>query len=294
MLIGLIVQASVSSQPGLSLPTYVPNTCIVDPNDPFEPNVAVESGPMKGFCVNPLVRRSAQILTDEQAARYFESKAGHLVIANFSHLGKFWVAQIPVEKAKSLILQVQMFPLRPLKFIKIGHTQFRFEFENEARIDLVEQSQVPGRAPERRQLKRMIFSVENIGPYGDAFDAMKGLKGHYNIAYRAVSLDDKYQWMIAQQNHEVRQYQIKMTPDEVSRLLLRSLEEAQRWSARRSYHTLDPNCVTELFVLLNDVLKKDLQIPQLPNFAPSVLKSEGLIERRNSYPTLNEEYGKLN
>lgn len=289
---GLNSKAGVSGGPELLLPTYVDGTCIHDTNDPFEPNVRVERGPLEGLCVNPLQRRSAKILTGQEAAKYFEPRAGHVVVANFSHQGQFWVAHIPVERAAKMILQVEYFPIG---FIRIAHTQYRIDFEEGTFVDLISQSQKSEEDPQRLQLKRLIFSVENIGPYGEKFDAIKGLKKHYNLAYRLVSLDDKYDWMIRQQSHEVKQFLLKLQPQDVSRFLKRALDEADRWSTRRSYHTFNPNCVTELFVLLDEVMGiYNEYIPQIPNHAPYQLNQRGLIDATVNYPTLNEEYEKLN
>jgi hypothetical protein len=284
--------ASVAGGPPLQPPTFVEGTCIHDAGDPFEPNFKVPDGPMKGLCVSPVQRRSAKILTDEEAAPYFQKIPGTIVIANFAHLGKFWLAQIPVEKAKQVILQVQYFPLKGMSFIEIAHTQLRFEFEDGATINLVSQSRTD--TPARLQLKRLLFSVENIGPYGEAFDAVKGLKGYYQIAYRAVSLDDKYQWMVAKQGHTVKQFLLNLSPANTSRLLNRALAEADHWGYTQKYHTLNPNCVTELFRMIDDVLGlKHFSTPEIPNFAISALKRRGLIDPKQ-LPTLNEEYGTLN
>ena len=290
-----VATASSQGATELTLPTYIQDTCIIDANDPFEPNLKMQSGPMKGYCINPLKRRSAQILSNEQAAKYFEIKADHMVIANFRHQEKFWVAQIPIKQVKNVILQVQYFPLQGISFVEIAHTQLRFDMMENFKVELVEQSQAPGTTPQRLSLSRMLFSVENIGPYGEAFDAMKGFKGYYNIAYRAVSLDDKYDWMVRVLGHEVKQMPLNLSSKDSGRLLERALNEADYWSTSRGYHTLNPNCATELFVIIDEVMGiKHQPIPSIPNAAPHFLKTRELMDWKINFPTLNEEYEQLN
>lgn len=307
--LGLVPTIAFSSTPNsapLSLPEYWENTCIVNPKDSFEPNVRLEVGPLKGLCVNPLQRRSAQILTLEQASKYFltsEIQDSDLVVANFSHQGNFWVAKIPVQKVEKMILQVEYFPTGPGGVLKIAHSQFRINFQDGATVDLVPQIQNTSNSEpqdfksattnQRIRLNELLFSVENIGPYGEKFDPVKGMKKHYNIAYRLVSLEDKYKWMIEEQNHTVLQHLLNLSPADVQRFLRRVLDEAQHYSTRRSYHTFTANCVTEPFILLDEVMGIENQtVPQIPNFARAALRNRGLLDTKTKTPTLNEEYEK--
>lgn len=282
---------SGSSKPVLTLPTYVPGTCIVDANDPFEPNVKMLAGPQKGWCVNPLKRRSVKTLSMSEAAPYFPQKDGTWVIANFSHQNKFWIAQIPFKKVKSLRMQVEYFPILKFPKIDIAHTQFVFDFSDGEQILLMPQVRNVPAGTQPIRLNKMIFSVENVGPYGEMFDAEKGMEGYYNVAYRAVSLADKYQWMIAEQGHKVIQIPLKLDPMQVRDVLTESLIRGSGWSTRRTYNTFEPNCVSELFHILDSSLKiYDFDLPWLPNNAKDSLEERGLVDTSIKLPTLNEEY----
>lgn len=275
------------------VPDYVPGTCIVDGQDPFEPDQRMESGPLKGLCINPVQRRSVDILEPDLAAKYFEVREGDMVIANFSHQGKFWIARIPVAAASKVMMLLQYFPIGNVPVlgpVHVAHTQWRFQFAGGEKILLKPQSRETVLATPALALNEMIFSVENIGPFGEKFDAMKGLKGHYHIAYRAISLADKYKWMVTDQGHEVRQVGIRLAPADVSRLLALSLTEGERYGTRRNYGTLGPNCSTELFVLLDRLTGSWLwSRPFLPNSAINALAARGLLEPK-ALPTFNEEF----
>lgn len=273
-----------------TLPDYLPGTCIFNPKDPFEPNMKMNHGPLKGLCVNPLTRRSVTILNSKEAQAYFPARAGNVVVANFSHLNRFWVAEIPVEKVESMLLQIQYFPVWSFPKIEIAHTQFLFQFSPGAEITLLPQTEHPESA-ESIKLKRMIFSVENIGPYGELFDAMKGMKGHYNLAYRAVSLSDKYKWMVQDFNNLVEQKKILLKPAQVQKVLMESLSRATEWSTGREYHTITKNCVTEQFNILDKVLHiSGYPEPFIPNLAAHALWARGLLDTKTKLPTLNEAY----
>ncbi len=295
----VVLFVAISSQAQIAkvaLPQYVEGTCIVDSNDPFEPNVKMNEGPLKGMCINPLARRSVKILNAEEAEAYFSFKTaeslknGDVVIANFSHQQKFWIAKIPMKQVQTLKIQIQYFPILKFPKIDVAHTQFLFEFKEGAEIPLTPQERILKNS-EIVKLKKLIFTVENIGPYGDVFDAAKGLKGHYKLAYRAVSLADKYQWMVTQQQHVVEQKRLNLRADQVRAVLNEALNRADQWSTNRNYHTIKPNCVSELFSILDKVLGiKGLPLPFVPNFAPQALWLRGILDTQTILPNLNESY----
>lgn len=272
------------------VPTYVEGTCIVDASDPFEPNQRMTAGPLKDLCINPVLRRTAEILPLEEAKKYFELRTGDVVVSNFSHQGKFWLARIPVAAAENVRLLVENFPMAKIPLlgtINIAHTQLRFGFMQE-RILLKPQTRQTDRSTPPVVLNEMIFSVENTGPFGEKFDGGKGMKGYYNIAYRAVSVDDKIDWMITKQGHRVDQYALSLSPADAKRLLHTALQEGTRYGVQRTYGTLGPNCSTELFVLVDRAAGTGGNRPAIPNYAADAFKMRGLIGE-DATSTLNDE-----
>lgn len=277
------------------VPNYLPNSCIVDPQDPFEPNQRMEKGPLGPLCINPVLRRSVKLLPPETAAKYFDViRPGDVVLANFSHQGRFWVARIPVAAAARVMLQVQYFPVAKLPVwgdVLVAHTQFRFGFAEGEKILLKEQSLATTVASPAVELDGMIFSVENTGPFGEKFDAWKGVRGNYHIAYRAVSVADKFKWMVTDQGHLVTQHGLRFSPVQTRRLLADALAEGHRYGLGREYNTIGPNCSTELFVLLDRVTGEwRWSRPAIPNAAVNALRTRGLLDEKNPLPSFNEEF----
>ncbi len=277
----------------MSFAQYPANTdpnCVSHAHDPFEPRTRMSQGPEKGLCINSDFRRSATILNSSEAARYFPSRKDSIVIANFSHQKKFWIAQIPVKRIKRMILQTQFFPIGPTALgIEISHVQFRFDFEAGTQIDLLSQDAA---APVRStSIKHVILTVENVGPHGEKFDFMKGMKGYFNLVYRAVSLEDKYNWMIKEQGHRVTQHQLKVTPQEAQKIFMEGMKRGTKRQSRTIYHSLNQSCSTELVKILKATLGTwDSVMSFYPNLILPILQNRGLILKE--LPTLNQELAK--
>jgi hypothetical protein len=260
------------------VPNYIGNSCVVDRQDAYEPHVRIDSGEYKGLCVNPTLRRSAVVLS---------ASATDTVVANFSHRDQFWLAEIPVSKIEALYLQIEKFPL--FGGGSIAHTQLRVVFAKGAQVQLKSQSsaQADQSGP---VLDGMIFSVENISPYGELFDAFKGLFDQYRVAYRLVSLEQKYDWMIRQQGHEVRQYKLKLSPAQAQAVLREGLRRGTQHGISLAYNTLSKSCVTELFDITDRALgTKHLITPFFPNSVVAEFKYRGLLDEDSEMPLFNDE-----
>lgn len=278
------------------IPDYVPGTCIVDPHDPFEPNATMGSGALKDMCINPTRRRSVTLVKPEQAQAYFQNlKADELVVANVSHLERFWVAKIPVTQISQMFLQVEYFPVSAVGLeVDIAHTQFRFDLKDGAQVELVSQPQPGGQiSSERVRLNHLIFSIENASPYGDKFNAAKGLdRDNYRLAFRLSSLPDKYHWMITLQNHKVEQYLLTYSPEEAQKILLKGIETGHHLGLKKKYHMISANCANELFRVIDSALPKGDRLkvrPAYPNIAPWAFQMRGRLSPL-AWPTLNEDH----
>lgn len=267
----------------LSFAQYAANTdpnCVVNAHDPYEPRERMSRGPEKGLCINSQFRRSAKLLE--------KNRDGSIVIANFSHKKKFWTANIPVKQIKNIILQTQFFPIGPeVLGIEISHVQLRFDFKGNAKINLTSQD---GSEPtQTAKLSHMILSMENIGPHGEKFDFNKGMKGYFNLAYRVVSLEDKYDWMIRQQGHRVTQHLLKISAADAQEVFLEGVKRGTQRGSSTEYHSLKQSCSTELIEVLHASLGTWRSVRSFsPNAIVSILWNRGLIDRELA--TLNEEY----
>lgn len=268
-------------------PVNTDPNCVFNPHDPFEPRSRMSHGPEKGLCINSQWRRSARELNGSEAARYFGQRDGSIVVANFSHQKKFWVAQIPVKKITRMILQTQYFPQGPeILGIEISHVQFRFDFAPGAKIELI--SQDSSESVRKISVKHALLSVENIGPHGEKFDFVRGFKGYFNLVYRLVSLEDKYDWMVRLQGHRVTQHLVKVTPKNAQKIFMNGVMKGTIRGSRTPYHSIKQSCSTELVKILRDALgTRDSLLSFHPNEVLEIMKRRGLIA--GELPTLNEE-----
>jgi sterol desaturase/sphingolipid hydroxylase (fatty acid hydroxylase superfamily) len=269
-----------------SVPSYIGQTCVVDNQDTFEPHVRIDSGEYKGKCVNPTLRRSVTLI-DKQAD-------GIWTVANFSHLNQFWIAEIPVDKIVGIQLQVEYFPIIKTPKIDIGHTEFRVVFEKGTVIRLRPQSPRQ-KTQELKELDGFIFSVENISPYGEQFNAFKGLRDQYRMAYRFTSLEQKYDWMIRQQHHQVRQYQMNFSPTESQAIVREAIARATERSIGKAYDTLRASCVTELFDIVDSVFGiQHGREPFNPNTAARKFQRRGFMTPNATFTLFNDDPIRLN
>lgn len=278
-----------ASGPGIKpTPANTDPNCITNPNDPYEPRVRMVTGPDTGVCVNSTLRRSVMALTGAEAAKYFPAADGKIVVANFSHKNKYWIAEIPLSKMTDMILQSEHFPMvnKPVK-IEIDHTQIHFAFSEPIRLI----SQAADEARETLELYDLILSEENIGPYGEAFDFFGGAKGHFNVAYRVVSLEDKYNWMIAEQGHTVSQRRFDLNQYNQISYLLEGIKRGTKYGSGRPYDSFNLNCSTEILDILNAVLGTQTfdTVGFISNKLPAMLDSLKVLSKEE-IPTFNETF----
>lgn len=290
-LISLMAPIAFASGPGIKpIPANTNPNCITNPNDPYEPRVRMVTGPDTGVCVNSTLRRSVTALTGAEAAKYFPPADGNIVVANFSHKNKYWIAEIPLSKMTDMILQSEHFPMitKPIK-IEIDHTQIHFAFSEPIRLV----SQATDEVRQNLELYDLILSEENIGPYGEAFDFFGGAKGHFNVAYRVVSLEDKYNWMIAEQGHQVSQRRFDLNQYNQISFLLEGIKRGTEYGSGRPYDSFNLNCSTEILDILNAVLGTHTfdTIGFISNRLPAMLNSLNLLNKEKM-PTFNETFKK--
>lgn len=289
----LINHSAVAGAPGIKgSPINTHPQCVVNANDPFEPRVRMTKGPDAGACINSTLRRSAMQLAPEIAARYFKPVAGTIVVANVSHKKKFWIAQIPINEISNMVLQSEHFPMisSPVEVV-IDHTQIRFDFKKPIYL-------IPQDLKEKREivtLKNIILSVENIGPRGEKFNFFSGLKGHFNLAYRLVSVEEKFNWMVLENENIVSQRRFKLSQKNQRSVLLGGIRRGTAYGSSRAYHSITRNCSSELLDLFNELFgtKKFKVTGFYSNVLDSHLEKIGMLSDEEM-PDFNQEYYQLN
>src|SRR5262249_23177006 len=155
---------------------------------PFEPHAAMPRGPFAGKCLDTSEQRSIRILPPERAMTYgLTADNERIVIANVRHAGRWWVAEIQPAAVDDVIFMIEYFP----PVVPAAHTQLRFRFRSGLGPRLVPQTGGPDSSAPR--LTDLVYSVEAVSlVHGEAYDLVKGAQDHYGIAYRFVSLEDRY------------------------------------------------------------------------------------------------------
>jgi hypothetical protein len=242
-------------------------------DDPFEPNDAVfKKGPHAGELIDISYKRSVHVLSTEEAAPY-KPAPGELLIANFRHDGRFWIARVPADAVEEVIFQVEHFPNG--KPLEVGsHNQLRFVMKPGRELTLV--PQVPGDSSAPVKLRDFIYSAEAIHAEGakpfdpaSAGDLLKGTFGEYGMVYRAVSVEEKLGAMIDGEGrpHPIEQHRLKLEDADRQKLLRAFLADGSEAGLSRTFNTMTRNCTTELV----HVFDAELDYGRWRNFGATVL-----------------------
>jgi len=255
-----------------------PDGCVFDPSDPFEPRARVPKGPASGLCYDTRQARPVVHLTAAQAAPYGGLAQDELVVANVFHDGGFWVARIPRDGVETVLFQLEYFPA----IVPAGHTQLRVRFRDDRPVVLL--GQTAANEGEEVTLQDLVFSVEAIGQPGYQYDVVRGLVDNFGAVYRVTSLAAKLDHMIVKQGHEVEQWELRLEPDELPRLVENYLDESDVRAMDYMYNTLFLNCTNEIIHIIDSAVDYSWNeqvgrfFAKMTEFYPNVIRA-ALIAR---------------
>lgn len=146
-------------------------------------------------------------------------------------------------------------------FEGIGHTFLSFEFTDGTALS---------------------FSVQARQEIGESYAASRGLFNTYELAYQWGTERDFIARRAVFLQHELRMYEVTLTPDDGERLLRSVLEETNALAEKpRFYNTLTANCTNMLAKIVNkhypDRLPYDFSW-NLTGYSDRYLMQQGLIE----------------
>jgi hypothetical protein len=144
-------------------------------------------GPFQGEELDISEKRSTRLLTPEQSAA-FGAGPRDMVIRDFLHEGKFWVAKIPVDQVEQVYYH----------YIDT-HVQLSFKFKEGHPVRLYPQSGSVGTVKEERTLDEIVHTLDPRTVNGDPFVAIpqRRLFRNFATAYRFLSPKDSYvQWIL--------------------------------------------------------------------------------------------------
>jgi hypothetical protein len=294
----------------LAIAAKADNTCPgYDPADPYSMNIRFSEGPNEGKCLNLAKNRPAHILNANEALPYAPER-GEVVIANFWHQGKYWIAKFPVNSIQKIIAHKEYFdPGSKTGALLNRVTGFSAHFQNRFRtfddkpVTLYKQTG-SDYSPQQR-IRNVVFSAEAIMPANDgSFDIFRGFENRFAISMRVTSLQEKIRDMVVDQQHHVDQMPIKPltnksfpgyeTAEKVRQKYLKAFLEnsesdyqAMKAGHPMMYDTDSVNCVSKgkdpydkvNNPLYNDVQKKleDPKVKFNPMFIRQGLKARGML-----------------
>jgi hypothetical protein len=257
--------------------------CVLDAQDSNDLGPRMSSGPYVGQCMDTSAKRAIKIESEDPSA---------MVFSNFYHAGQFWQARIEKSAIASVIFQIEKFPA-PLN-VTAAHTQLRFVLAEGKKVQLTSQS-----GPAKTDaVDSFVASYEYIAPKGIPFDVVKGEFNNFNIVGRVISYTTRLNEQVVLNRDPVTEYTLTLTAAQASAVALSALRESDRIAYDHAYNTLDFNCTTEAFAVLDQSIDYGHWVPKfvvgIPNVMDPVtlssllaLRIRGLLGAHSPSQTIN-------
>ena len=269
--------------------------CRINPQDPWEPNAKLGSGPHAGLCVDTANVRSFRRLSRAEVEK-IPVLGGYDVtqfdfFANVQHLNNFWIAAIPnSNRISRIVFQAEHFPPEAIA----AHTQLRVDF-------------YPGREPmlylqtdlTRPPVKMNSLVVSNEAAKvrgGPDFNLVTGIESYFAFGKRIISLPDVVAHTQSVQ-HWTEQYELRFPSDQRRDDLLDfALDYFSDPEMNTIYNTIFHNCSNSLYEAFDAYTGRtrgdwDRAQTTLPLAFRSSLHERGMIDDQSELPSLNEEFG---
>lgn len=266
-----------------------------DEKDNYE-QAYMPRGRYQGMLLDTRDRRSIRIL-DEKAAAPYHKEAGDIVISNFYHEGKFWIARFPADCVHSIYFQKVVMKTR----IPAAHAQLRFKLKAGKDVELY--PQIGAELPQLAKIGDVVYSVEAMPVYGDKYDLINGVKNHFGLGLRFMSIQEAYFKSCVLNDQHIEQIPLDVPADAEMVLLREALLRSHQLGMKDMYHTIINSCCTASFGLLDHSAARSwLRMPAyglevLPLLPRTYLWLRQLISVgtvfRNRYPSLEVQFAHL-
>lgn len=179
-----------------------------------------------------------------------DDDSGVHVLGNVGHVdGVFTVARIPdaaFDDAQAFYL-IESFEISG---IQGSHGMIRVRFAAPV-VELYEQ--YPASSSPKARTQDLILSVHAVTVRGGSYDPLgAGLHDGMALARGVYSIENKVKDVLIQREHDVDQYKLKMTGDDIRRYVSTYNLDAPDRIFTTSYHTFRRNCGTELLQVFAD------------------------------------------
>ncbi|HVK60549.1 MAG TPA: hypothetical protein VM432_03315, partial [Bdellovibrionales bacterium] len=174
-------------------------------------------------------------------------------VTNLLHQNKFWTAEIPLGKHDWSAAYVHIVRFPVVEGIEAAHSQLRFKKDPDApNIKLTLQTD-PSKTT---TIPDLILTVEAAFPKDVAYSFADGAFDNYPLVGR---LESGIQRIVEDSKVETEQYTLKLdkTDDAKNREMIATLvagavKKSESIGLTKFYNTIRPNCVTEIFDLIDE------------------------------------------
>lgn len=210
--------------------------------------------------------RNIQFLSPQQLNDYhLTPKANFVYVANFRHLGKYWIAAIPTDGVQETLFQFQnLSALRKMgipdfliNWIRFGHIQIRFKMKPGKDIELISQRKdQPLEVAKINDFSYALNAVRSALHKNDSYEPLgDGVKNGYGLSHTFISTQDTVLFFRGY-GLSVEQYPLRLTSKQSNKLLMAYLKKSNESVENEiTYHTLFRSCVTETMNGLYSVVK---------------------------------------
>lgn len=295
VLVLMSFNSSAEAWRGGALPviTTKSESCRQNPSDRFDDGWTVPSNaasPYRGQCIDVSTKRPARILTlDDSVVRF----------ANFQYQGEFYILEVARGSIIRTIYQTENFT--PVGPVQPAHTQIRFQLDA-SRPASIRYQHGPDFGKVAGEIDDFVMSADFMAPPGVEYSPVEGfnffgLRGHYMNVIRFIATRDRYESSVERNGHEVKQYELDLSRQQMDRLFVLGVEASQAKDINEVYDVLWLNCTTESFSLLGAAVgKNDLRwtpsiwyaLDPVAARAIDLLRQARLIA--TDLPSLNEEW----
>jgi hypothetical protein len=292
----LILSAAVIFAPPVysidSVQTIAQLDCSSDLSDPYAPNEKMKFGKYKDQCIDSTYKRPLEILTFTEDT---------IEVANFRSGGKFYRAQIPLNKIDSLshvVVDLDVNPANRISF-KVSHSELRIKMAQPILLfSQTEESDSPV-----KEVNDLLISFNFAAPKGIPYNPFLGLiKGRFASVLQMFDFADEAETRFIKDKKNMYEIKLTTTNQQRHQIVKALIEESQKIQYNSPYATWTNNCTTKIFAIIDNALNLEGSVSRFKfgylsardtSFIPAIkaFYYRGLMADDTKIQSINEEFG---
>jgi hypothetical protein len=210
----------------------------------------VPAGPLKGQTLNTSVRRPLYVLGAGESTEKLNQliSADTVTLANFFHDGQFYVARIPIKSIE--VAHLLTAPFSPVA----SHTMLRFSLRAGEKVQLIGRLNGPNMEPmnEPLELRDVVITIDGTeSKTGKAWNLVDAIRGRYTLAYRMVSIQERFKWFILN-GTPIEQTKLNLSAEEAQKTLRMAIYKSHTLGFSARYSLITANCTNLALKLIKD------------------------------------------